>query len=197
MHDSCCDRSRWRSRAVSTGHLNTITFSLDRWRSTYPERRRRPAGGRYRSGMAAERRANKANPTRERRMAAKRRAKKATPTPERQCPVCPSCGFFPETLTSTGLLPLHNTARGGRCHGTDEKPVGAVVPPWLKPGKYAPAFGTRARGIRNAPPPPRTSGTHTPKLTERTDLPDSRVDTDRVRQPGTVSGGAPTLGRRR
>lgn len=147
--------------------------------------------------MAAERRANKANPTRERRAAAKRRAaKKAAPT-EHRGPVCSSCGYFPADLTSTGLLPLHNTPRGGRCHGTNEKPITAVVPAWLKPGKYAPAFGTRSKGVRNTAPPPRTPGTQTPKLTDRTDLPDSRADTDRVRHPGTVSGGAPSLGRRR
>ena len=106
-------------------------------------------------------------------------------------------GYFPADLTSTGLLPLHNTPRGGRCHGTNEKPITAVVPAWLKPGKYAPAFGTRSKGVRDTAPPPRTPGTQTPKLTDRTDLPDSRADTDRVRHPGTVSGGAPSLGRRR
>lgn len=147
--------------------------------------------------MAAERRANKATSPTERRRASKRRAKKAATTPERQYPVCPSCGYCPENLTSTGRLPAHPTRRGGRCYGTDEKPIRAVVPPWLKPGGYAPAFGTRAKGVRNPAPPPRTSGTHTPKLTDRTDLPDSRADTDRVRHPGTVSGGAPSLGRRR
>lgn len=148
--------------------------------------------------MAAERRAKKANPTTERRMAAKRRAaKRAAPAVERRCPVCGSCGYFPESLTSTGLLPLHTTRRGGRCRGADEKPICAVVPPWLEPGNYAPAFGTRSRGIDNAAPPPRKPGSRQPKLTDRTDLPDSRADTDRVRQPGSVSGGAPSLGRRR
>ncbi|AGB27245.1 hypothetical protein QRB38_20150 [Mycobacterium avium subsp. hominissuis] len=148
--------------------------------------------------MAAERRAKKINPTAERRMAAKRRAaKRATPDAERRCAVCSACGYFPKTLTSTGLLPVHSTRRGGRCHGTDDKPIRAVVPSWLKPGGYAPAFGTRSKGVRNAAPPPRTPGTRIPKLTDRTDLPDSRADTDRVRQPGSVSGGAPSLGRRR
>ncbi len=152
---------------------------------------------RYLSGMVTERRARKANPTRERREAAKRRAAKKTPAAEHRGPVCSSCGYFPENLTSTGMLPLHNTRRGGRCHGTDEKPITAVVPPWLNAGDYAPAFGTRSKGVHNAAPPPRRPGSRPPKLTDRTDLPDSRADTDRVRQPGSVSGGAPGLGRRR
>lgn len=147
--------------------------------------------------MAAQRRAKTVNPTRERRAAVKRRAAKKTPASQQRGPVCASCGYFPENLTSTGLLPLHNTRRGGRCHGTDEKPIHAVLPTWLKFRDYAPAFGSRSKGVDNAAPPPRTPGSRAPNLTNRTDLPDSRADTDRVRQPGNVSGGAPGLGRRR
>jgi hypothetical protein len=129
--------------------------------------------------------------------AKRRRGKTALNADEpRRRGVCPSCGFYPEHLTPDKRIPEHSAPRGGRCRGTEDKPARAVLPPWLQPGHYAPAFGAKKTGVNNAAPPPRVPGTRIPKLTRRSGLPDSRADSDRVRQPGTVSGGAPSLGRR-
>ena len=131
-------------------------------------------------------------------MAAKRRGRTAIDTSQpRKRGVCPSCGFYPEHLTADRRIPEHTAPRGGRCRGTADKPARAVVPDWLEPGGYAPAFGAKKTGITNTAPPPRIPGSRTPKLTRKQGLPSGRGDTDRVRQPGTVSGGAPTHGKRR
>ena len=106
------------------------------------EHHRRPPAGRYRSGMAAERRANKANPT----------SRNAAPRPSAAPPKGRSHRTPRPGVLVLRLLPLPTSPdrpvsaaqhpRGGRRHGTNEKPITAVVPAWLKPGKYAPAFGT-------------------------------------------------------
>ncbi|SEB29433.1 hypothetical protein SAMN04490239_0090 [Rhodococcus koreensis] len=130
--------------------------------------------------------------------ATRRRRIKKGATRQRRVAICASCGWRPGQLTASKRVPAHDAYRGGRCRGADEKPAWAVVPNWVEPGGYAPAFATKQSGLEFTAPERPRPGTLEPQIVaEPRSLPDSSADTDRVRQPGVFSGGAPSLGRRR
>jgi len=94
------------------------------------------------------------------------RGRKARPSRNggpREWHVCPSCGWIPEHLIAGKHVPVHNARRGGRCRGSEERAVRAVVPGWVEPDGYAPAFGARQTGVRRSSAKPRRATRPAPK----------------------------------